>query len=54
MCVCVCVCVWGGVGMTPIISLRGVSESFRRKLYNVDEFREVTKSMAQSLSWKVW
>ena len=44
----VCVCVGGG--MTPIISLRGVSENFRRKLYNIEEFREVTKSMAQSPS----
>ena len=44
------VCVCGGGGMTPIISLRVASENFGRKLYNIDEFREVTKSMEQSPS----
>jgi hypothetical protein len=50
VCVCVSVCVCVCLGKTPIISVRFVAEFFRRKLHNIDEFREVTKSLAHSPS----
>ena len=47
---CACVCVEGGCCIAPNTFVGVVSEYIRKKLYNIDKFREVTKSMAQTPS----